>query len=544
MSGPSEEVVYASGAQAIEDAQIWQRAETGTCTLGQQTLAVGSGLVVLGILILGLRLTFTKPAKGAMSTEAAAALSTAMVPQLIALLSFTLMILESYSLCEAMDKSAAFSGFLIGLYQLFVPVGNGFLYILLRRSPRLWKHRPRAILSVSLLGMIVGALLYMWGCMYAGQSGAQEFFEGGPEAVLMALGASRVVSGFCAGVINQLNSVSILHLAPKEERPELTTRLYLANMVGIGGGPAMAAAASATLDALGVGAARSFGQAGALQAAAAGAALLAVLARYPVLGGVPDMAEEDTSSKGAEAVAAAEGGGRARRKALLITGCLLMTVNRSCVVASLEAATAMLLEEKYFWARREIGLMVGLSFLLSIPLKLIHGSLKHRLSVPAWIRLLAGIAAVGSLLFFPAAGGSAFSLILADAVLFPSLYLSDGMSVGVLFQNGFPEGSWFDAKTLVLWQSLLGCGVGRFFGPWSARSTIEGGGQDAYAKQQILLCLVFLFTFEAFVLPGMQQDGGGGDASPLLEREGYGADADCANEAEASTMLGESGAGR
>mmetsp|Transcript_81990 Transcript_81990/g.256042 ORF Transcript_81990/g.256042 Transcript_81990/m.256042 type:complete len:201 (+) Transcript_81990:97-699(+) len=91
-------------------------------------------------------------------------------------------------------------------------------------------------------------------------------------------------------------------------------------------------------------------------------------------------------------------------------------------------------------------------------------------------------------------------LIVAGIIVFPTLYLSDALGSGIMHQHVLAEGSLFDGNHAQLWYNLMQ-GMGRFLGPWIARSTVQVHGQDAFAAQQLAVALAFLCIFETCARP-------------------------------------------
>uniref|UniRef100_A0A7S4QGH7 Solute carrier family 40 protein n=1 Tax=Alexandrium monilatum TaxID=311494 RepID=A0A7S4QGH7_9DINO len=91
-------------------------------------------------------------------------------------------------------------------------------------------------------------------------------------------------------------------------------------------------------------------------------------------------------------------------------------------------------------------------------------------------------------------------LIVAGIIVFPTLYLSDALGSGLMHQHVLSEGSRFDGNHAQLWYNLMQ-GMGRFLGPWTARSTVQARGQDWFAAQQLAVTFAFLCIFEMLVRP-------------------------------------------
>jgi len=175
---------------------------------------------------------------------------------------------------------------------------------------------------------------------------------------------------------------------------------------------------------------------------------------------------------------------------------MLSTFIRAAVTSAVEGATSLLLEMEYAWHPRNIGIVIGATFLCCLPAKLAIDSSKAALTVFQWIHILCSISIIGSLLLFRR---SWFTLLLADVLLFPSLYLSDGMVRGLMQQYALPSGSVFDQNHTTFWAMVLNS-CGRYLGPWTARCLLEKANQTSYAICQSMLTAAFCVVFEVMVV--------------------------------------------
>merc|ERR1712023_230487 len=100
---------------------------------------------------------------------------------------------------------------------------------------------------------------------------------------------------------------------------------------------------------------------------------------------------------------------------------------------------------------------------------MVHASFKDSLSTVGWFRCFACLALAGTMLLFQAASTvmpGAIALLIGDALIFPSAFMADGLSYGVLMVNVFPDGSLLDKNHSALFCNVLGMSVGRLCGPW------------------------------------------------------------------------------
>merc|ERR1719401_2741929 len=99
-------------------------------------------------------------------------------------------------------------------------------------------------------------------------------------------------------------------------------------------------------------------------------------------------------------------------------------------------------------------------------MNIVHKMVGPSLSVAQWIRLLAAVATLGSCLLSTLVCGTdrvscSCTLVLAGAVLFPTLYLGESLACGIMHQHVLPVGSRFDNNHAQLWYNLAQ-GMGRF----------------------------------------------------------------------------------
>jgi len=469
------------------------------------------------------------------STQEAAAL--VQIAQLfIQHLTFTLIIPSSYHTALAVGLDAVYSGILIGMYQMGVMLASVVLWFALLRVPDLW--RRGRILTLAATGCnVVGAVSY---CMLVYALEAREEAKDRLPAtsldrIAMCLLASRIMDGFGTGIVAQLSAVSIVHLFPSGDRPSWMASTQFAGMLGIGLGPLMHSI-GCMLDTSNLASAH-MGACGIVYVGIALASSSVAAVHFPVL---PDSLEDhdpapdeatknQATTRGAEGEEPAGAGGTllqradgremqselsSHAKVVLLCGGLVMNVVRGFVISGLEAATALLLEERYSWNSRRIGIGIGACFLVCIPVKALHGGLKNSLTLIQWIRAMSIMAIVGSfMLFTPASrflgikdGGLA--IMLGDAVLFPTLFLGDALNSGLMMMapHLFPQGSRLDANHFMLYRIISVAALGRNLGPPLARFQVAAGGQDSYAAQQLALAVIYLILFEAVVVPRAKVD--------------------------------------
>ena len=400
--------------------------------------------------------------------------------QFLGALSFTVVLPQAAQLSWALGQDDAFSGALIGAFTQGNCLGRLPMWILIRFRAELWRHARLTLLS--LLGLVLLSTATFAAVGFVASRNAST----GWGLSWLLLG-SRTMSGAGFGACAQLFQYSLNMMIPLEERPEQMSRFAMANMLGIGFGPLVSSAA------LFFGGEGSFDSISMAQLCIALAAFFAMFLLWPreieINSELPQL--EPTRDD-------------LQKRRLVVCGCLLMSTTRQLVCVALEAGTSLVLERRYGWDLQPIGVVIGLLFLGCIPLKAIHLKFKHKLSPVAWIQLLSYTAIFSSLLLFDFIPDmSLLTLLLADGLMFPTLYLTDGLSVGILQQHVLPRGFCLDANTSMLWFGLMANGIGGF-GAWLARKTIQSHGRDSYAVQQLCISCCFLGIFYIAVLPALK----------------------------------------
>uniref|UniRef100_A0A7S4VFB8 Major facilitator superfamily associated domain-containing protein n=1 Tax=Alexandrium monilatum TaxID=311494 RepID=A0A7S4VFB8_9DINO len=465
-------------------------------------LPVGTAALVVISLLVALRVYVVR------TSEAQAARSIYLMINFILVMNYTIVILDSFDLCAAVGLSGGASGRMVGMYMLGFCFGSVCMWLLVRGHPHLWRDSPQRVLIWMLTFQFVGSALYTFvshTVVYVRVEHGLAFSPFMRSALPVMLMSSRFISGLGSGSCQQFYVGSMLHLTPVAARSTHTARWVFSGMIAIGIGP-MVAAALQELEPCGTD--KHYDLVGWTQVLLAVGSLATVAWLHPDLTGCGDSMETDSddSSPAQENQAAGERRSRDRwQRKVVVFGCLCMASLRAFGVSAIEVVIAMLLEEVYAWDQRIIGLTIGAVFLCCIPLKILHSLLAHALSVVGWIRLLTGVALMGSCLLCKSLQmvlrvDGAEQLIVAAIVVFPTLYLSDALGSGIMHQHVLAEGSLFDGNHAQLWYNLMQ-GMGRFLGPWIARSTVQVHGQDAFAAQQLAVALAFLCIFETCARP-------------------------------------------
>merc|ERR1712008_586565 len=94
---------------------------------------------------------------------------------------------------------------------------------------------------------------------------------------------------------------------------------------------------------------------------------------------------------------------------------------------------------------------------LVIPFKIVFDQFFEKMSIEFVMRSMCTLSILGCCALFQGArlGGSVgVNILLGDAMIFPSMYLCDGMLAGMILQRALPSGSAFDSNA---------CNFGNYF---------------------------------------------------------------------------------
>lgn len=499
------------GAASSKAAAPQSGASSPPCPLLSGVLPTGAALaamlVALGLLRLHVRRT----------NEAQAARSIYLMLNFILVMNYTVVILDSYDLCKAVGLSGAASGRMVGTYMLGFCAGAVCMWLLVRFRPSLWRDAPQKVLLAGLSFQLLGAAAYTFVAQEVVGSrhgpGASSFSPFLQDLLPRLLMLSRFVGGIGSGSCQQFYVSGMLHITPVSARTVHTARWVFSGMLAIGLGPVIAALEQEIEPCKGGG--THFELAGHVQVIVALGSMTAVAWLHPDLADCSDCMNSDSEDENEPASPASPASsstllGERWKRRLVVCGCLCMASMRAFGVSAIEVVIAMILEEQYDWDQRVTGLTIGAVFLCCIPLKILHSLVSDSLGVVSWIRLLAGFAFMGSWLLYASAGkflpisamhiGGAQQLIIAGVIVFPTFYLSDALSSGLMHQHVLSNGSLLDGNHAQLWYNLMQ-GLGRFLGPWLARASVQAHGQDSFAAQQMAVTLAFLCIFEGLVRP-------------------------------------------
>eukprot|EP00404_Azadinium_spinosum_P030407 CAMPEP_0180562010 /NCGR_PEP_ID=MMETSP1037_2-20121125/3687_1 /TAXON_ID=632150 /ORGANISM="Azadinium spinosum, Strain 3D9" /LENGTH=534 /DNA_ID=CAMNT_0022578691 /DNA_START=93 /DNA_END=1697 /DNA_ORIENTATION=+ len=425
-----------------------------------------------------------------------------LLPQYICLVGSTIIVIDSYELAERVGMAPGDSGQLVGLNWLGAALGFFTVWFALRQDPMIWRKQAKTICGSGLLVNIMGILLYVYGVHNV-------VYPGSNDVVLWIIKSARILGGFGQGVVAQFMVVTIQSLTAKADMGDQMTRVFVVNALGVGSGPVFAAGAHI----LAACPSKNFSLVVAplVQLVFSCGCLFALVALFPDMKQV-ELPEEPTIQSTTSGTSSAvtsdiDGPSSVKRRQILIASCIILFVLRNFVASGVEVGSALLLEREFSLDRRLVGVAVGITFMAVIPVKIVHQSLKDSLTIVGWFRIFACLAFSGTMLLFQAVSQmmpGAAALLLGDAIIFPSAFMADGLSYGVLMVNVFPDGSLLDKNHSALFCNVLGMSIGRLSGPWLARYQLEllgPAGQNRYALGQMLACAVIVLVFEVGVRP-------------------------------------------
>jgi len=431
---------------------------------------------------------------------------------------FSLVIPDSYGLVEKLGGAPWLSGLVVGIYKCGTFWGAFLIFLLLHWHPIMWKDFARHSYLVCGMCSVLGTASWLFAALFAGSS---QSLQNAP-AVLALMLFGRVAGGFGAGIRLVMLRTQIPALNSEQARPRRQAALLFAMQVGMGLGP-LIAGSTRMLDnmlcpSLASGRYETVGLVG---FAVSLICLFAVVKVLP-LTGVQEFDDEQARNIQDDVTDARD----ARFfpvsvKHTIIVACLGFSMLRAFAVSGGEVTTAMLLEVEFQWKPCCIGIAIGICFLACIPLSMMYTRYGAKLSVKTWIKLMLAVSMLACLLYFPPSDTIlahfdsknqklvlSLSLLVADALILSSFWLSDALSQGVMM-NHTSKGitSLFNQNNLNMLQVLLLDGLSRTIGPALARGQAELTGRHGYAVQQTVFTMVATCISILIVLPRVQENG-------------------------------------
>ena len=326
------------------------------CQLWTQAIPAVASLAVAGLVLTGLCIR----ARSRHGIQIA--VDVIVLAQCNMLASNTAAIVDAYDVSRSVDRSAAFSGLLIGIFMAANLTGAAFSTVLQCFRPHLWSSHARRAMFWPLLLCSCGPLLYCLptGLIYVGRG--QEWQEG--LAALLLL--SRILSGLGAGAASQVGLVCIAKGSHATEKSKHMVRFLFANMLGCGLGPLLAAFYHTVCPCHGE-FGPQFWQLGVMKVIFTLGSALAVALCFPERLQPPESPGPGPAAQAAQSPEAASGNGsdlesessksssptsqhqaelaRLARQRKVVVGCLAMTGLRGYLITALEGATALFLQK-------------------------------------------------------------------------------------------------------------------------------------------------------------------------------------------------------
>lgn len=178
------------------------------------------------------------------------------------------------------------------------------------------------------------------------------------------------------------------------------------------------------------------------------------------------------------------------RKYVVLMG-MIYGIMRALTVSSLESATSFIVETQFHYDSITAGLAVGCTFLSALPLvlavSLYRGFGRQGCTSSSWLLYACtSTSCLASLLLMIR---SSRTILAADAVIFPTVYLASSITDGLALANTVP-GTLFSTENYVMVDQIAQNAVARLVAPVAARYLIkQAGGQSRYAMLLFLLSL-------------------------------------------------------
>jgi len=412
----------------------------------------------------------------------------------------TIIVIDSAELAEKVGMAPGESGQLVGLNWLGSGIGFFAVWLILCRDPMIWCKKAKTLCGSGIVVSILGCFLYIIG-VHTTESGASRV------SASLTVKVARILGGLGQGTVGQMMVVTVQSVTAKSDMAQQMTRVFAINAFGAGSGPVLAAGGHF----LAACPSKNFSLvlAPSMQLLLLVGCLLAVVVLLPDMSQL-ELPDSPTMQSTTLGTCDMDELSSVKQRKILIVSCVILFVLRSFVVSGVEVGSALLLERDFGIDRRFVGVAIGITIMVAMPVKVLYQRVNDSLTTVGWFRVFATLALAGTMLLFQAAGQvvpKGAALLLADAIIFPAIVLADGISYGVLMVKVFPDGSFFDKNTSAALCNVLGMSFGRLSGSWLARYGLEAlgsVGQNRYAFGQTVACAVTILVFEVGVRPGIK----------------------------------------
>jgi len=206
-----------------------------------------------------------------------------------------------------------------------------------------------------------------------------------------------------------------------------------------------------------------------------------------------------------------------RNHQLWITALMLGT-ERATTISALEVATALLLEVEYGLSISAIGYIVGVAFVLGLPIVFVLDRFRHSayISTETLLVVFMGTCAMATPFLFT--GTSSFlhqllkvprwtPLFFADALIFPAAFAMSGLADAIAMNESDLD-SIYNQENYIFASGVLQS-LARGIGSPAARYLVYTGGQNVYASVQALfigLALVKALGMRCCAAPTIREE--------------------------------------
>lgn len=430
--------------------------------------------------------------------------ATFLVDSFLEMASFTALIPESYNLAHDLGFGAAASGILISGFFWLWGLGAFGAHKLLETWPKLSVKIAVVMMNwIQLACFIAFALVADPPKMMPIRTPAERF------ACLLAL---RFLMGFCQSASNTYRQILASRCTLNSQMVRFNVCTMCTTAIGIGSGPLVSAVAVMFSGAVGA-PARTAIVACAFVVPWASYMLTAMMIAPSSIDHLLDdkaLADvEDAASKMYGSSPRSTPGledalpftSKQGRRSVWVAGAIFGT-ERAFIVSALEAGTAFVLQEEFHWSTESIGLAIGVTFFVSLPLTVVlEGARSYRLVTD--LQLLCSsccICAVAALLFFPYTGtilsmggdSRAGLILVADCLMFSFGFLGNGVMDGLCVKSSI-EHSYYSCQNFIIVSNTLRS-LARGLGPPIARAVLSSYGRSVYADFQFVLAVLSCLT--------------------------------------------------
>jgi hypothetical protein len=408
-------------------------------------------------------------------------------------LTFTMAIPNSLKLSRDAGEGAAMSGWIISAMMFGVSAGAAVVWVynlcLIDGSLKSMRVFNFAAAAFSMLGTTAYATM-AWTSSNA-----------------YALVSARFIAGFGFGIAYFAGRFFINRTSHSSEIAELNTTYALFIVCGMGFGPPFATIENGVFRFI-CGYMPPIGRGAEYQGMVECVLFLSIAAfAFPSSKDIHSRSTQKENSDNAKTERQDNSTPHPHRVSMAV--CAIIKTIRDFTIASLEAATAMILEENFGLPERSVGLLLGTTFLLTVPLKLAFDrgeGAGTKVTQLRWLMASCLLGClllrkdVGRLLFPDSVPGRVAVVLIADMLLFPSMFLIGAVVEGVGFRLAGPEGTLYSTNNFNL-AVVAATGLGRSLGPPLARTLLSSsGGQTLYSWQQLAASLFALGLLEFAVV--------------------------------------------